>query len=110
MDKEKQIEEMAHFICERDSEELCTLDRKRCDLKCTSGDIAKHLHNKGYRKIYDDHQRQCTCYALGCQMAEQLKREVARDIIADLERAGLTESRYPVIAELKMKYESEKDK
>ena len=49
-------------------------------------DIAKELTAKGYRKIYDDHQRQCTCYALGCQMAESLKRDVAREIFDEIEK------------------------
>ena len=49
----KQIEELAHLVCERDAEDLCTLDRKRCDMKCTSGDIAKHLYSHGYRKCTD---------------------------------------------------------
>ena len=47
--------------------------------------LADHLSTKGYRKIYDDHQRQCTCYALGCQMAESLKSEVAREIFEEIE-------------------------
>ena len=49
----REIEEMAHLVCERDAEDLCTLDRKQCDLKCTSGDIAKHLYSHGYRKSTD---------------------------------------------------------
>jgi hypothetical protein len=36
--------------------------------------LSEHLVDQGYRKIYDDNQRQCTCYALGCQMAEELER------------------------------------
>ena len=47
---------------------------------------AEHLYNAGYRKIYDDNQRQCTCYALGCQMAEQLEKKVAEEIFAEIEK------------------------
>ena len=47
--------------------------------------IADKLIAEDYRKIYDDHERQCTCYALGCQMAEQLERKVAREIFEEIE-------------------------
>lgn len=50
MSKEKQIEEMARCICERDDGDICTLDRKQCDCKCTSGSIAELLYERGYRK------------------------------------------------------------
>lgn len=49
--------------------------------------VADKLIAEDYRKIFDDHQRQCTCYALGCQMSEQLKREVAREIFEEIEKA-----------------------
>lgn len=45
----------------------------------------KNLSKMGYRKISDDHQRQCTCYALGCQMAEELKRKVAMEIFEQID-------------------------
>ena len=47
--------------------------------------LSEHLVDKGYRKIYDDNQRQCVCYALGCQMAEDLKKKVAREIFEEIE-------------------------
>ena len=50
-------------------------------------EVAKALVNAGYRKISDDHQRQCTCYALGCQMAAGLKKDVAREIFEEIEKA-----------------------
>lgn len=50
MSKEKQIEEMARCICERDDGDICTLDSKSCDCKCTSGSIAELLYDRGYRK------------------------------------------------------------
>lgn len=50
MSREKQIEEMARCICERDDGDICTLDRKQCDCKCTSGSIAELLYERGYRK------------------------------------------------------------
>ena len=48
--------------------------------------VADKLFDNDYRKIYDDHARQCTCYALGCQMAESLKTEVAREVVDDFQR------------------------
>jgi hypothetical protein len=50
LSKEKQIEEMARCICERDDGDICTLDSKSCDCKCTSGSIAELLYDRGYRK------------------------------------------------------------
>ena len=49
--------------------------------------VAERLIAEGYRKIYDDNERQCTCYALGCQMAEELKRKVAEKIFEEIEKA-----------------------
>lgn len=54
---------------------------------CSAYAISKKLYNAGYRKASD----------------------VAEDIIRTLRAAGINEWRYPVIAELKKKYESEKD-
>jgi hypothetical protein len=108
MGSDKQIEEIAKVI-------KSSLDGLGSgNFNFTGGEIstmfAEALYNAGYRKIYDDHQRQCTCYALGCQMAEGLKKKVAREIIDILKSAGVDEWRYPVIAELKKKYtEREKD-
>lgn len=53
MNREKQIEEMARCICERDDGDICTLDSKSCDCKCTSGSIAELLYDRGYRKQSD---------------------------------------------------------
>ncbi len=81
MNKEKQIEEMADEIYETLMLEAeCPLSGMDCAI------IADLLVGKGYRKISDDHQRQCTCYALGCQMAEELKEKVAREIFEEIEK------------------------
>ena len=48
--------------------------------------VAERLIAEDYRKIYDDHERQCICYALGCQMAEGLKRKVAEEIFAEIKK------------------------
>ena len=86
MDREKQIEEMAKDLCRLpDTCEKClvgTITRS----ECTARKYAERAYNAGYRKIYDDLQRQCTCYALGCQMAEELKKDVARGIFAEIEK------------------------
>lgn len=70
MPRDKQIEEMAKDVF--NSSVLSTED---------ASDVAKSLYNRGYRKIYDDLQRQCTCYALGCQMAEEFKKKGAMEIV-----------------------------
>ena len=103
MNKEKQIEEMSNEIYETLMLEAeCPLSGMDCSI------IADLLISKGYRKIYDDHQRQCTCYALGCQMAEELKRKVAREIFEEIEAIkciGLLPSSWvKQFAELKKKY------
>ncbi len=72
----------------------------------------KNLHKMGYRKIHDDHQRQCACYALGCQMAEELKREVAKEIFETVDSTidlicamtGVDIVAFGKYAELKKKY------
>lgn len=68
----------------REAESWCELDGV-----LNRYQTVKNLHKMGYRKIHDDHQRQCTCYALGCQMAEELKREVAREIFEELEKIAM---------------------
>lgn len=47
-----------------------------------SGAIATDLYNKGYRKVDEDYAIQCTCYALGCQMAEKIKEKVIAEFKA----------------------------
>jgi hypothetical protein len=127
MTKEKQILEMAEAI---EQARIKATDTTNSMNYGFGGWYAKELYNAGYRKIYDDHQRQCTCYALGCQMAEELKSDVAREIFEEIEKL-LKENLFTLIppyrseitdwktvfrlkladdiAELKKKYESEKD-
>jgi hypothetical protein len=78
---EKQIEEIENQIAE--IAKLITEGAR------SAMEDAEALYNAGYRKIYDDHQRQCTCYALGCQMAESLKRDVAEEIFAEIEEIAM---------------------
>lgn len=82
--RDKQIEEMATVLMAKCDSEVDCSKKADCDM-CR----AEHLYEKGYRKISDDHQRQCTCYALGCQMAEELKRERAREIFEEIENVLL---------------------
>ena len=82
MSRDKQIEEMAKAVCHLDR----TCDECMTSFECKAMMYAKRFYDAGYRKIYDDHQRQCTCYALGCQMAEELKRKVAREIFEEAEK------------------------
>lgn len=58
-----------------------------CDINEDILNECDALYNANYRKIADDHARQCTCYALGCQMAEELKSEAARKIVAEIDNA-----------------------
>jgi hypothetical protein len=85
--RDKQIEEMAKVY-----------DEARLKARETLGSMNKGeamwyseaFYNAGYRKIYDDHQWQCTCYALGCQMAEELEKKVAREIFEEIEKRLVT--------------------
>lgn len=82
----KQIEQMARVICERDTDgDICTLDRKKCDCKCTSGSIAELLYDRGYRR----------------------QDEVAKEIFAEIEDMCVDiygNFCFSVLAELKKKY------
>lgn len=108
MSKDKQIEEMAKVIrgYARDYDD---------DIYGCEDHLAHYLTEAGYRKIYDDHQRQCTCYALGCQMAEELEKKVAREFIEAVDSmmecvtamTGLSLTYYGKYAELKKKYTEE---
>ena len=108
MRKDEQIEEMAKDLaqiqCNAKGCEDCEFYRFECDDLQHYTRIAELLTTKGYRKIHDDNAIQCVCYALGCQAAEKIKAEFAREIFAELEAAGLWASRYPIIAELKKRY------
>lgn len=114
--KDKQIKEMAQYVCERSDDDICTLDRKQCDLKCTSGDIAKYLYDKGYRKTSDVAREIIDELSSYCDA----KRREARDksnyamlnynneeIRIWLNRQRAYEDVESKIAELKKKYESE---
>ena len=112
MSKDKQIEEMAKIICGVTSGcEHCMFNYNTCFERKD----AEEIYNAGYRKIYDDHQRQCTCYALGCQMAEELEKKVAREFIEAVDSmmecvtamTGLSLTYYGKYAELKKKYTEE---
>lgn len=49
----KQIEEMAHDMCEYYYEGTCYQDKKPCDCKCYIFTDAQYLYGKGYRKYKD---------------------------------------------------------
>ena len=97
MSRDKQIEEMAHDMCEYYYEGTCYQDKKPCDCKCDIFTDAEYLYGKGYRKASD----------------------LAEEIFAEIERALNLSKCYgnsgiyfekdieTDIAELKKKYESE---
>lgn len=84
----KQIEELARCICERDDGDICTLDSKSCDCKCTSGSIAELLYDRGYRKQSEgewfiSEYEYLTCsecgeyYYTGCDSTAEAKERLA---------------------------------
>lgn len=83
MNKDKQIEEMAKYL-ETVFPTKGMVSGLPINIKHDYKAYAELFHNAGYRKIYDDHQRQCACYALGCQMAEELKKKVASEIFEEI--------------------------
>lgn len=87
MSEDKYIAEMAVKCCVRNPRAHTVEECLECEFKhgmCGEYKLAKTLYEEGYRKIYDDYQRQCTCYALGCQMAEELKRGLTTHIFIDI--------------------------
>ena len=86
MSRDKQIEEMPLTdvdILANDINQHCTdLAENYCGGTHCVSCLAHALTSKGYRKIDDDHKRQCTCYALGCQMAKRLEEKVAKEFIS----------------------------
>lgn len=77
-DKDKQIADMS-----RELKDYTRANHISASFAILEG-YAEAFYNAGYRKIYDDHERQCTCYALGCQMAEELEKKVAREILDEI--------------------------
>ena len=88
----KQIEEMAHIICERDADgDICTLDSEKCDCKCTSGSIAELLYERGYRKFSDILNKMEEWHEYYEELYQTAKatirEEVVTEIISDIEQA-----------------------
>lgn len=80
MSRDKQIEEMASDFCALNMPcEECHLYKNRCRAK----KYATRAYNAGYRKIEEDPFRRCACLALGCDIADDLKREVAEEIFGE---------------------------
>ena len=73
----KQIEEMAKVTVDENNKEMLNA------LSMVFASSAEVLYNAGYRK----------------------QSEVAREIFAELKKVMIDEYRYPIIAELKKKYE-----
>ena len=97
MTPEKQIEEMAKDL--GIAFQLAGTTR--------FGAVAEILVNAGYRKIHDDNAIQCVCYALGCQAAEKIKSDVAREIFAEIQaeiKAAL-DSNYKALPQVEMSEE-----
>lgn len=73
--------------------------------------IATKLYNAGYRKVDEDYAIQCTCYALGCQQAEQIetkaKQEVAREIFEEIGK--IIEEKYNRFVFKPQQYDSDEE-
>lgn len=54
MNKEQQIEEMAHLFCEYFKNGICKVKLKECDIDCGFAMTAEKIYIAGYRKIDDD--------------------------------------------------------
>lgn len=87
MSRNKQIEEMCKIVCQCNNNGTCIISLRPCNCECitatgiTATELGK-LYDAGYRKT----------------------SEVAEEIFAELEKAGIFAYRYPIIAELKKKY------
>ena len=82
MSRDKQISEMTKDLCDIQCNGMrCNV----CETGCEHRMLAEALYNAGYRKASD----------------------VAEDIIRMLRAAGINEFRYPIVADIKKKYESE---
>lgn len=46
----ERIEKIAQDVCGNCSRGVCILDGKKCDLKCTSREVAEKIYNAGYSK------------------------------------------------------------
>ena len=58
-------------------------DAENAIMDCPTSDVAP----KG--EVHDDHHKQVTCYALGCQEGDKIKREVAREIFEEIEELAI---------------------
>ena len=56
-------------------------DAENAIMDCPTSDVAP----KG--EVHDDHHKQATCYALGCQEGDKIKQEVAREIFKEIDKA-----------------------
>lgn len=79
MSEEKQIEEMARFMCSNDAGEANCADGSKCDFDCWSYREAEHLYNAGYRKQSEGEWiKHCNTYE--CSVCkEELFIEYAED-------------------------------
>jgi hypothetical protein len=82
LNRNKQIDEIAKILCGmKNGCDGCMWDKSICYER----NDAEEIYNAGYRKASD----------------------VAREIFEELKKAGITEQRYPVIAEVRKKYTEE---
>ena len=112
MSRDKQIEEMAKMLCEDCARAVAPCSLNRTGRMCISvQEQAEALYNAGYRKIYDDHHKQVSCYTLGCKEGDKIAQQVAEEIFAEIEKlttlsvyGGYELYLKDDIAELKKKY------
>ena len=95
MTKEKQIEEMAMDIPSKVAIERANTISELYYHEHRIA-IATELYNAGYRKVDEDYAIQCTCYALGCQMAEKIKEKVITEFKAIVKQELIDKGLYLV--------------
>jgi hypothetical protein len=112
MSRDKQIEKMAKVLCGDYGEcKKCTLSNPECENPCMIREDCEMLYNQGYRKasdvareIFEEIERFLYMHFRFC------KEEIGNDDTEYVKgRLELNTQIQNLIAELKKKYESEKD-
>lgn len=85
--KDKQIEEMARFMCSNYAGEGMCGDGEKCDFDCWAYREAKHLYNAGYRKQSDN------VIELPCKVGDKAYHLTSIDTLDELNVAEIFEGK-----------------
>lgn len=80
----KQIEEMAHDMCEYFYEGTCYQDKKAGDCKCDIFTDAEYLYGKGYRKASDVKSAICAAIQKDFSLAIKRLEKAKLNLIGDM--------------------------